>query len=77
MVTLVTAKPLGFIGGNAANAKSKDGYGLGIALLILDGSGKGDGEVSPAARVKVDANGAIVTSDYAHEVVRLTDVSKK
>jgi hypothetical protein len=77
MVTIVTAKPLGFIGGNDPGAKAKDGYELGIALLILDASGRGDGEVSPAARVKVDANGAIVTSDYAHEVVRLTGISKK
>lgn len=77
LVTIVTAKPLGFIGGNAPDAKPKDGYELGIAILVLDAAGKGDGEVSPAARVKVDANGAIVTSDYAHEVVRLTGISKK
>lgn len=77
LVTIVTARPLGFIGGDAPGAKAKAGSEIGIALLVLDGSGKGDGEVSPAARIKVDANGAIVTSDYAHEVVRLTGVSKK
>lgn len=77
LVTIVTAKPLGFIGSKAPNAKPTDGYELGIALLVLDAAGNGDGEVSPAARIKVDANGAIVTSDYSHEVVRLTGVSKK
>jgi hypothetical protein len=77
LVTLVTAKPLAFIGSKAPNAKPTDGYELGIALLVLDGAGNGDGEVSPAARITVDAKGAIVTSDYSHEVVRLTGVSKK
>jgi hypothetical protein len=77
LVTIVTAKPLGFIGGSAPGAKAKDGYELGIAMLVLDAAGNGDGEVSPAARIKVDANGAIVTSDYSHEVVRLTGVTKK
>lgn len=77
LVTLVTAKPLGFIGSKAPNAKPTDGYELGIALLVLDAAGNGDGEVSPAARISVDAKGAVVTSDYSHEVVRLTGVSKK
>jgi hypothetical protein len=76
LVTVATAKPVAFVGASAPNAKAKEGHELALALLVLDGSDKGDGEISPAARVKVDATGAIVTSDYSHEVVRLTGISK-
>ena len=40
-------------------------------------SAKGSGEVAPAAKVKVDAQNAVVTDDYGAEVVRLSNVVRK
>jgi len=76
LITVVTAQPIYFIGGAEADAKPKAGYELGLALLVLDGQDTGDGELAPAVKLKVDANGAIVTEDYGREVVRLTKVTK-
>ena len=76
LLTVVTAKPVAFVGANAPGAKPKAGHELALALLVLDENNKGDGEISPAARVQVDAAGAIVTSDYSHEIVRLTGITK-
>jgi hypothetical protein len=77
LITVVTAAPIHYVGGTAADAKAKGGFDLGLALLVLDGSDKGDGEMAPAAKVKVDDAGAIVTEDYGKEHVRLTGVAKK
>lgn len=76
LITLVTADPIHFVGGAAQDAKPKAGFDLGLALLILDASDKGDGEITPAARIKMDEAGAIVTSDYGGETVRLTGIAK-
>jgi hypothetical protein len=76
MITVVTAKPIAYLGADAPGAKPTGQYELALALLVLDGQGKGDGEFSPAVTVKVDDKGAIVTTDYSREVVRLTAVSQ-
>jgi hypothetical protein len=77
LITLVTAKPIHYVGGDAANPKPKAGYDLGLVLLQVDGSSPGTGEVAPAAKVKVDDKGAIVTEDYGADAVRLTNVVRK
>jgi hypothetical protein len=46
-------------------------------LLELKASGPGKGEIAPAAKVRVDAQNAIVTEDYGAELVQLTNVVKK
>jgi hypothetical protein len=76
IVTLVTAKPILYVGGNAAGAKPKAGYDVAIALLILDPDEKGDGEINPAAKLKMDDQGAIVTDDYGAVKVWLKNVAK-
>lgn len=76
MVTLVTAKPILYIGGDAAGAKPKAGYDVAIALLILDPDEKGDGEINPAAKLKLDDQGAVVTEDYGAVKVWLKNVAK-
>jgi len=77
LITLVTAQPIHYVGGDAPGAKPKAGYDLGLVLLQVDGSAPGTGEVAPAAKVKVDDKGAIVTEDYGADAVRLTNVVKK
>jgi hypothetical protein len=77
LITLVTAEPIHFVGGELENAKPKAGYDLGLVLLDVDAAKPGHGEVAPAAKVRVDAQNAIVTEDYGAEVVRLSNVVKK
>ena len=77
LITLVTSEPLAFIGAGVPEAKPKAGYDLGRVLLEVDASGGGKGELAPAAKVRVDAQNAIVTEDYGAEVVRLSNVAKK
>ena len=77
LITLVTAQPIHFVGGDLPDAKPKAGYDLGLVLLNVDPSKPGNGEVAPAAKVKVDAQKAIVTEDYGAEVVRLSNVVRK
>lgn len=76
LITVVTAKPIHFVGGAEANAKPKAGYDLGLALLVLNAQDTGSGEVAPAVKIKVDDKGAVVTDDYGSEVVRLVNVAK-
>ena len=76
LITIVTAKPILHIGGDLPDAKPKTGFDLALVFLILDATDKGDGEFAPAAKVKVDASGAIVTEDYGPATVHLTGVSK-
>jgi hypothetical protein len=77
IITVVTAQPIYFIGGSEKNAKPKKGYDLALALLVLNGQDQGDGELAPAVKIKVDANGAVVTDDYGTEKVRLQKVAKE
>ena len=77
LITLVTAQPIHFVGGDLPDAKPKAGYDLGLVLLDVDPSKPGKGEVAPAAKVKVDAQKAIVTDDYGAEVVRLSNVVRQ
>src|SRR3954447_6656241 len=76
MITVVTARPVLYLGSGVPGAKAKGEYELALVLLILDGQNAGDGEFSPAVTLKVDDQGAVVTTDYSHEVVRLTGISK-
>jgi hypothetical protein len=76
MITVLTAKPVLYLGSGVPGAKAKGEYELALVLLILDGQNAGDGEFSPAVTLKVDEQGAVVTTDYSHEVVRLTGISK-
>ncbi len=77
LTTVITAEPIVHLGSGTPDAKPKAGYDLGLVLLDTTGSGPGTGELAPAAKVKVDDKGAIVTEDYGAEVVRLSNVVRK
>jgi hypothetical protein len=77
LITVVTAEPMHFVGGDLPDAKPKAGYDFGLVLLELDASRPGSGEVAPATKIRVDAQGAIVTEDYGDEVVRLSNVVRR
>lgn len=77
LLTIITADPVVLIGSGLSDAKPAAGYDLGLVLLELPASGAGKGEMVPAAKVKVDSQGAIVTEDYSGETVQLSQVVKK
>jgi len=74
LITAVTDTAIVHIGAGAPDAPPKAGFDLGLVLLDLPASGSGSGELVPAAKIRVDQQGAIVTDDYSDVVVRLSDV---
>ena len=60
-----------------ATAQVKSGFYLGLLALDVAASGPGHGELSGAAKVTVNDQGAIVTQDYSGEVVQLQNVTGK
>ena len=76
LITFVTAQPLAYLTPGAAE-KAKTGFDLALGLLVLNGKDTGDGELSPAAKVRIDDKGAVVTEEYGAEVVRLLKVAPK
>jgi hypothetical protein len=77
IITLITDTPIAYLSAGTAELKPKAGYDLGLVLLDLSNPGKGTGELAPAARVKLNEAGAVVTEDYGAEVVRLSDVQRR
>jgi hypothetical protein len=76
VITAVTSSAIAYVGAAAPGAKPKSGFYLGLVLLDI-AKGTGHGELNPAAKLRLDDKGAIVTDGYSDEVVRLTDVKGK
>ena len=78
LITIGTAEPLYLVGAGMPGAKPAKGFDLTLVLVQMPEKGSGSGELSPAAKLRVDERGAIVTEDFnAAEMVRLTDVVRK
>jgi hypothetical protein len=75
LLTIVTDRPLLFLGGGRPDAKTKEGYDFAIIDLEVDSAGRGSGMLAPAAKVTVK-QGVFVVQDYGAEAVRLVDVSR-
>jgi hypothetical protein len=75
LLTILTDKPLLFVGGSAPGAKPREGYDFAVIDIEVDGKGTGSGTIAPAAKIKMN-QGAFVVEDYGAEVVRLTAVKK-
>lgn len=78
LITIGTAEPLYLVGAGIPGAKPATGFDLTLVLVQMPEKGPGSGELSPAAKLRVDAQGAIVTEDFNQaDMVRLTDVVRK
>ena len=77
LITVVTAEPIVFIGAGLPGAKPTAGYDLGLVLLDTAATGPGRGELVPATKIRVNAEGGIVTEDYSGEVVSLSNVTRR
>jgi len=70
-VTIVTDKPVFFVGMGQPDAKSTKGYEVAVVKLEVRAGGDGDGIMAAAARVKPGGEGAVRIDDYAQEPVKL------
>ena len=75
LLTIVTDKPLLFVGASVPGAKPKAGYDFGVLDIEIDGAGRGSGTLAPAATIKASGT-AIMVADYGSEAVRLVDVKR-
>lgn len=73
-ITIVTEKPVYFVGLGKPGAKSPAGYEVAVAKLDLDASGAGDGIMAAAARVKPRDVTDVQIDDYAEAPLKLTVV---
>jgi hypothetical protein len=75
LITIVTDKPLLFLGAGVPGAKPKVGYDFAVVDLEVDASGAGSGWLAPAAKITLKGS-EFVVQDYASEAVRLAGVKK-
>jgi hypothetical protein len=75
LLTIVTDRPLLFVGAGLPGAKPKEGYDFAVIDLEIGANGEGDGMFAPAAKIKLNGS-AFVVEDYGVESVRLTAVKK-
>jgi hypothetical protein len=75
LLTIVTDRPILFLGAGLPSAKPKEGFDFAVVDLEVDAKGSGAGTISPAAKVTVK-EGAFVVEDFGGELVKLTAVSK-
>jgi hypothetical protein len=75
LLTILTDRPLMFLGAGAPGAKAKEGYDFAVIDIVVDGKGSGSGTLAPAAKLRVN-QGSLVVDDYGAEGVQLTTVRK-
>jgi hypothetical protein len=75
-VTVITAKPIAFLGADKPGAKPIDGYDLSVIDLNLKEKGRSEGTAAPAAKVKIGDKGGFQVRDYGSKTIWLTDVKK-
>ncbi len=68
-VTVLTAKPIRFIGAEKAGAKPVDGYDVAVIDLDLKAGGKSEGTAAPAAKVKIGDKGGFQVEDYGSKTI--------
>ena len=77
-ITVVTDKPMFFVGGGRTDAKPRAGYEVGAIQMMVDDVGLGSGSMAAAARIKPGPEGVgVQVDDYADAPIKLTTVSRK
>jgi hypothetical protein len=76
LITLVAAEPILFLGGGLPSAAPREGFDVAVAMLDVNGDGHGLGELAPAAKVGLDANGALLIEDYGATVIWLQGLAR-
>ena len=76
-ITLVTEKPVYFVGAGLPGAKSRAGYDVAVVQLKMDSAGVGEGVMAAAAKVKPGEPTGVQVDDYGSEPVKLLSVTRK
>jgi hypothetical protein len=76
-IVVVTDQPVYFVGGGAADAKSRAGYHVAVIQMQIDDAGLGTGSMAAAARVKPGGETGVVIDDYAEQPIKLVSVVRK
>jgi hypothetical protein len=75
-VTVITAKPIAFLGADQPGAKTIDGYDVSVIDLSLKANGTAEGTAAPAAKVKIGDTGGFQVEDYGSRTIWLKDIKK-
>jgi hypothetical protein len=76
-ITLVTEKPVYFVGAGLPGAKSRAGYDVAVVQLKMDPAGVGEGVMAAAAKVKPGEPTGVQVDDYGSEPIKLLSVTRK
>jgi len=76
-VTVITAKPIAFLGADRPDAKPVEDYAVGLVDLNLKADGGGTGTAAPAAKVKIGDQGGFQVEDYGAKTIWLEEIKKK
>jgi hypothetical protein len=76
-ITLVTDRPVFFVGSGRTESKPRAGYELAVLQFQVDATGKGHGTMAGAARVRPDGAGGVVLDDYAETPIELLNITRK
>ena len=77
LITLVTDKPMYFVGAGVPGAKPRAGYDVAVIQLKMDPAGVGEGTMAAAARVKAGEPEGVQVDDYGSEPVQLKSVTRR
>jgi hypothetical protein len=75
-ISVVTDKPMLFVGGGSVTAKSREGYELAVIQFDMDDSGNGSGTMAAAAKIKPGGPNGFEIDDYADQPIKLTTITR-
>ena len=75
-ISVVTDKPMYFVGGGSVDAKPRAGYELAAMQFDMDDAGMGQGTMAAAARIKPGEPNGFVIDDYADQPIKLVSISR-
>jgi hypothetical protein len=76
LLTIVTDRPLMFVGAGLPGAKARDGFDFAVVDLEIDAHGAGTGTLAAAAKITTHRE-TFVVKDYADDIIRLRAVTAK
>jgi hypothetical protein len=76
-ISVVTDKPVFFIGIGRPDAKPKAGYEVAVVQFTVDAANQGTGTMAAAARVKPGGPAGFQIDDYAETPVKITVTAHK
>ena len=75
-ISIVTDKPMLFVGGGQANAKPREGYDIAVVQFDMDDAGVGSGTMAAAAKIKPGGPNGFQIDDYADQPIKLVSISR-